>query len=145
MWFWPLNEMIELVSGMPTPQFGDESLLSLRIGAGSRFNRFLCFVLIDIKCLRVPLWVHVTRIEDNCNTLCLTWQDWKRETILFVERRCEVTTELFWKRETVLVVEGRWEVTTELFWLLEPLSTMYQEFQTSALALGEDVKLIWGV
>jgi hypothetical protein len=25
MWFWPVNEMIELVSGMPAPQFGEES------------------------------------------------------------------------------------------------------------------------
>jgi hypothetical protein len=25
MWFWPVNEMTELVSGMPAPQFGDES------------------------------------------------------------------------------------------------------------------------
>jgi hypothetical protein len=25
MWFWPVNEMIELVSGMPAPQLGDES------------------------------------------------------------------------------------------------------------------------
>jgi hypothetical protein len=25
MWFWPVSEMIELVSGMPAPQFGDES------------------------------------------------------------------------------------------------------------------------
>jgi hypothetical protein len=23
MWFWPVNEMIELVSGMPAPQFED--------------------------------------------------------------------------------------------------------------------------
>jgi hypothetical protein len=26
MWFWPVNEMIEPVSGMPAAQFGDESL-----------------------------------------------------------------------------------------------------------------------
>jgi hypothetical protein len=25
MWFWPVNGMIELVSGMPAPQYGDES------------------------------------------------------------------------------------------------------------------------
>jgi hypothetical protein len=24
MWLWTVNEMIELVSGMPTPQFGDD-------------------------------------------------------------------------------------------------------------------------
>jgi hypothetical protein len=32
--------MIELVSVMPAPQFGDESSLSARIRAGSRFKRF---------------------------------------------------------------------------------------------------------
>jgi hypothetical protein len=25
MWFWPVNEMTEIVSGMPAPQFGGES------------------------------------------------------------------------------------------------------------------------
>jgi hypothetical protein len=25
MWFWPANEMIELVPGLPAPQSGDES------------------------------------------------------------------------------------------------------------------------
>jgi hypothetical protein len=25
MWFWPVNEMTELVSGMPAPQLGHES------------------------------------------------------------------------------------------------------------------------
>jgi hypothetical protein len=25
MWFWPVNEMTEPVSGMPAPQLGDES------------------------------------------------------------------------------------------------------------------------
>jgi hypothetical protein len=53
MRFWRVNEMIQLVSGKPAPQFGDESSLSVRIRAGSRFKRFLCFVLIDVKCLRV--------------------------------------------------------------------------------------------
>jgi hypothetical protein len=45
--------MIELVSVMPAPKFGDESSLSARIRAGSRFSRFLCFVLIDVRCFRV--------------------------------------------------------------------------------------------
>jgi hypothetical protein len=45
--------MIELVSGMPVPQFGDESSLSARIGTGSRFKQLLCFSLIDVRC-RLP-------------------------------------------------------------------------------------------
>jgi hypothetical protein len=39
-WFSAANEMTELDSGMPAPQFGEESLLSSRIGAGSGFKRF---------------------------------------------------------------------------------------------------------
>jgi hypothetical protein len=54
MWFWPVDEMTELVSSMPAPQFGDESPLSVRIRDGSRFKRFLCFVLTDVRCSRIP-------------------------------------------------------------------------------------------
>jgi hypothetical protein len=54
MWFWPVNEMAELVSGMPAPQFGDES-------------SFLCFVLIDVRCLLVPLVVCVSRLKTNAS------------------------------------------------------------------------------
>jgi hypothetical protein len=54
MWFWPVNVMTELVSGMPAPQFGDESSLSVKIRVGSRFKRFLRFVLIGVRCFRVP-------------------------------------------------------------------------------------------
>jgi hypothetical protein len=53
MWFWPVNEMIELLSGMPAPQFGEESSLSARFRAGSRFKRFLCFYLIVVRCFHV--------------------------------------------------------------------------------------------
>jgi hypothetical protein len=47
MWFWPVNEMIELVSGMPAPQFGDESSLSegSELVQGSSGS---------VGCLRVP-------------------------------------------------------------------------------------------
>jgi hypothetical protein len=44
--------MTELVSGMPAPQFGD--FVSVRIRVGSRFKQFLCFVLINVRCLHVP-------------------------------------------------------------------------------------------
>jgi hypothetical protein len=46
IWFWPVNEMIELVCGMPAPQFGDESFVRSKIRAGSSFKQFLCFVLL---------------------------------------------------------------------------------------------------
>jgi hypothetical protein len=46
--------MIELVSGMPARQLGDESSLSARIRAGSRFKQFLCFVLINVRYFSVP-------------------------------------------------------------------------------------------
>jgi hypothetical protein len=45
MWLSPVNEMTELVSGMPAPQFGEES--SFR--AGSMFKQFLCFNVIDVR------------------------------------------------------------------------------------------------
>jgi hypothetical protein len=47
--------MIELDSGIPAPQFVDES--------GSRFKRFLCFVLIDVTCFRLPPGVRVPQVE----------------------------------------------------------------------------------
>jgi hypothetical protein len=36
------------VPDMPATQFGDESSLNARIRAGSRYKRFLCFVLTDV-------------------------------------------------------------------------------------------------
>jgi hypothetical protein len=46
--------MIELGSGMPAHQFGDESSLSARVRSGSRLKRFLCFVSIDVRYFRLP-------------------------------------------------------------------------------------------
>jgi hypothetical protein len=54
MWFCTVNEMTALVSGMPAYQFADESSLNAWIRAGSTFTRFLCFVLIDVRCFREP-------------------------------------------------------------------------------------------
>jgi hypothetical protein len=49
MWFCPVNEITEPVSGMPAPQFGDESSLvrgsELVRGSSGSF-----FVLIDVSC-----------------------------------------------------------------------------------------------
>jgi hypothetical protein len=53
-------QMIEFVYGLPTPQFGDESSLSVRIRVGSKLKRFLCFVLIDVRSFRVP------QVEGHC-------------------------------------------------------------------------------
>jgi hypothetical protein len=53
MWFWPVNEMTELVSGTTTPQFRGRIFASARMRAGSRSRRFLCFALIDVRCFRV--------------------------------------------------------------------------------------------
>jgi hypothetical protein len=41
--------------------------VSARIRAGSRFKRFLCLVLIYVRCFRVPPWVRVTQVEDHCS------------------------------------------------------------------------------
>jgi hypothetical protein len=61
MGFWNVNEMIELFYGMPVPQFGGRIFVSARIRAGSRSKRFLCFVLVDVRCLRIP------HVEDHCS------------------------------------------------------------------------------
>jgi hypothetical protein len=47
MWFWPVNEMIELVSGMPAPQFGDES-------SWVRGSELLQGLSGSVTCFRVP-------------------------------------------------------------------------------------------
>jgi hypothetical protein len=76
--------MIELVSGMPAPQFGDESSLSARIRSGSRAKRYLCFVLTDVRCLRVLPGVRLSQVEDHCYRL---WSCWKGGMDEVVEKR----------------------------------------------------------
>jgi hypothetical protein len=47
--------MIELVSGMSAPQFGGGGeFVSVRIRDCSIFKQFLCFVLIVVRCFRLP-------------------------------------------------------------------------------------------
>jgi hypothetical protein len=42
------------------------NLLSARIRTGSRFKRSMCFVSIDVRCLRVLSAVRVPHVEDHC-------------------------------------------------------------------------------
>jgi hypothetical protein len=48
-------------------------LVSAMIRADTRFKRFLCFVLIDVRCFRVP------QVEDHCS---ISLQDLMLSTIL---------------------------------------------------------------
>jgi hypothetical protein len=48
-------------SGMPVPQF--ENHVCIRLRAGSRFKRFLCFDLINERCFRVSPAVRSPQIE----------------------------------------------------------------------------------
>jgi hypothetical protein len=52
MWLRPVNEMIELVSGMPTPQFGDES-------SWVQVSEFVKAWSGSVRCFRLP------QVEDN--------------------------------------------------------------------------------
>jgi hypothetical protein len=54
MWFWLINEMFEPCFQCASTSIWWEMFVSARIRAGSRFKRFLCFVLIDVRCLRLP-------------------------------------------------------------------------------------------
>jgi hypothetical protein len=56
--------MIELISGMPEPLLG-RIFLSAKIKAFSRFKRFLCFNMIDVRCLRIIPWVHKLHVEHH--------------------------------------------------------------------------------
>jgi hypothetical protein len=51
MWLWLVIEVIELVSGIPASQFGEES----RIRADSRLKPLMCLVLVDVRCF-TPGW-----------------------------------------------------------------------------------------
>jgi hypothetical protein len=57
--------MIELVSGMPEPQFEDESCLNARIRASPRFKQLLCFVLSDVRCFCLLPGVRLPQVEDR--------------------------------------------------------------------------------
>jgi hypothetical protein len=61
-----VNELTEPVSGISRPQFGDESSLSARFRAGSRFKRFLCFVVFDLRCFGVLHAQDRRNIHSSC-------------------------------------------------------------------------------
>jgi hypothetical protein len=66
MWFWPVNEMIELVSGMPASQFRDESSWvrgSELVQVSSGSVRCLC-VPHNMSSL-VPQWYAYTRLKNT--------------------------------------------------------------------------------
>jgi hypothetical protein len=72
MWSCPHNEMIEAVLLHASTAIRRRTFACARIRAGSRFKRFLCFVLIAERCFRVPLrcsrippGVLVPQIEDH--------------------------------------------------------------------------------
>jgi hypothetical protein len=61
MWFWPVNEMTELVSGMPAAQFGDESswVRGSELVQGSRGSCVSFWYMqgvfpYPLKCLSIP-------------------------------------------------------------------------------------------
>jgi hypothetical protein len=59
MWLRPVNEMTELVSGMPAPQFGDER----EDQSWFKVQAVLSVILVDVRCFRVP------QVEDHCTIL----------------------------------------------------------------------------
>jgi hypothetical protein len=50
MWFWPVNGMTELVSGMSAPQFREKYS---RVRRSEQFKWCLHFILIDVRCFHV--------------------------------------------------------------------------------------------
>jgi hypothetical protein len=53
--------------------------VSARIRAGSRFKRFLCVVLIDVRCLRVP------QVDDQCSKICTVILELKVHSMFLVD------------------------------------------------------------
>jgi hypothetical protein len=73
MWFWSVNVMIGLVSGMPAPQFGEESPWVWRSelvqgSSGSRVSFLLTYDVFayTLRCLSVLPRVRVPEVEDHC-------------------------------------------------------------------------------
>jgi hypothetical protein len=56
--------------------------MSARIRSNSRFKRFLCSILIDIRCFRLPLGVRVPQVEYHCCRLSLMPRSTMGDTFL---------------------------------------------------------------
>jgi hypothetical protein len=54
MWFWPVNEMTELVSGMPEPQFGRTNLRECEDQTWFKVQAVPVFRFVNVRCFRVP-------------------------------------------------------------------------------------------
>jgi hypothetical protein len=64
MWFCNVNEIIELVfvcqhANLGTNLRNSDDLISFKV------KRFLCFVLIDARCIRVPQQVCILQVENH--------------------------------------------------------------------------------
>jgi hypothetical protein len=72
MWFCPVNEMIELVSGIPAPQFGGEfswvrgsELVQGSSGSCVSFRMMQDAFAYPVRCLRTSPGVRVSQVLDN--------------------------------------------------------------------------------
>jgi hypothetical protein len=88
--------------------------VSARIRDGTRLKPFLCFVLIDVRCLRVPPGVCVTEAEDHCSIPLCCLED--------------VLTEVTFKRDLWKKrLDGHHHAT------LQPLQRQFCQFQLDLL------------
>jgi hypothetical protein len=70
MWFWPVNEMTELVSGMPAPQCGDESSRTRGSELHQCSSGFYFPFLIDVTMFSsIPYDVHTESKFDVSETI----------------------------------------------------------------------------
>jgi hypothetical protein len=78
IWFLHVNEMTEIVSGLPAPQYGEESswVLGSELVQGSNGScvsfQLICF-RIPLRCLRTPWGTLVPQVEDRCSELRHHW------------------------------------------------------------------------
>jgi hypothetical protein len=63
LWFWPVNKMIELVCGMPTPQVEDESSWVRGSDLVQGSSGSCVSSLIDVRCFRMLPGVGVPQAE----------------------------------------------------------------------------------
>jgi hypothetical protein len=66
-----IDEMTEFSSGISALQFEHELSLRAKIRDGSRSNRLLCLIFVDVKFFHISIkrlflqqWVHVHQVEE---------------------------------------------------------------------------------